>query len=287
MRPPRLAAREESDVLRRCVEALDPEAPADYRALAALLACKWARSRPRRVGLAGGQGAGKSTLGALIESACSALGLRACVLGLDDFYLGVEARRSLAARIHPLFETRGPPGTHDVAYCREAILALGSPGPVKLPRFDKGLDDRVGTRLVEGPQDIVVLEGWCVGAEAVDEEALEEPINSLERDEDRGGDWRRYVNTQLAGDYRALYRMLDQSVFLQVPNLHAVRRWRGEQERDRPPERRLDAPGIDRFVQHFERVTLSMLACSPGNAEVTVRLAEDHSVAAIQFREGV
>jgi len=266
------------------VASLDPEAPADYRELAALLVCDWAESGARRIGLAGGQGAGKSTLGALIESASHAAGLRACVLSLDDFYLTRLERRSLAERVHPLFATRGPPGTHDVKGCRETIERLAREGPIELPVFDKGLDDREGTRIVEGPFDVVVLEGWCVGAEAVEDEALEEPINALEREEDSEARWRRYVNAQLAGDYGTLWDALDQCVFLQVPDLRAVRRWRGQQEESRPAERRLDAAGIERFVQHYERVTLSMLARSPMSADVTVRLAEDHSVAALEFR---
>lgn len=284
MKLARLAGREETDELIRCAAALDPGAPADYRELAALLACDWVESRPRAVGLAGGQGAGKSTLSGLIESACHAVGLRVCVLGLDDFYLTKAERRSLAERVHPLLETRGPPGTHDVVRCREAIGLLQRELSVELPIFDKGLDDRVGVRSVDGPFDVVVLEGWCVGAEAVDETTLETPINALEREEDRDGRWRRYVNTQLSGDYRALWGELDQLVYLQVPDLRAVRRWRGQQEENRPRELRLDAAGIDRFVQHYERVTIRMLARSPTTADLNVRLADDHSVAAIRFR---
>jgi len=281
----RLAGRDETDAFRRCVEALDPEAPADYRELAALLACDWKESCPRRVGLAGGQGAGKSTLGALIESACSVVGLRACVLCLDDFYLTRNGRLLLAEQVHPLFETRGVPGTHDVELCREVLARLGGKGPVELPRFDKGLDERVGKRVALGPFDVVVLEGWCVGAEAAAIETLDEPMNPLEQEEDRDGRWRRYVNDRLANDYRKLWGDLDYLVFLRVPNLPAVRRWRGQQEENLPAGRRLDVAGIDRFIQHYERVTVSMLARPSDWADVTVQLAEDHSVSAISFRD--
>jgi len=281
----RLAGRDESEAFSRCVAALDPTAPADYRELAALLACDWSESRPGRVGLAGGQGAGKSTLAVLIESACSVVGLRACVLSLDDFYLTKNERLRLAERVHPLFVTRGAPGTHDVVLCREVLARLGAPGPVELPLFDKGLDERSGTRVVEGPFDVVVLEGWCVGAEAVEGEALDEAMNALEQKEDRDGRWRRYVNEQLAGDYRALWDELDQLVFLQVPDLSAVRRWRGQQEENLPAGRRLDVAGLARFVQHYERVTVSMLRQLPKTANVTVVLADDHSVSAIEFRD--
>ncbi|HEB90243.1 MAG TPA: hypothetical protein ENI85_11785, partial [Deltaproteobacteria bacterium] len=155
-----------------CVASLDPAAPSDYRELAALLASDWQERRPAHVGLGGGQGAGKSTFARLIESACSFLGTRVCVLGLDDFYLPLSERRRLAAEVHPLLETRGPPGTHDIEACLEAMESLHQDVETRLPIFDKGLDDRSGFRRVRGPFDLVLLEGWCVGARPAPEDRL-------------------------------------------------------------------------------------------------------------------
>ncbi len=265
----------------RVEAALDPAAPPDYRRLAARLVVAWARSGSRRVGIGGGQGAGKSTLGRLIEAAGAQRGLRTVVVGLDDFYLGRAARRERARSIHPLFETRGPPGTHDVAALGSALDALLLPGAVVLPRFDKGLDDRVDAVSVEGPFDLVVLEGWCVGARAAGTDRVSPAINDLERRADPDGRWRAEVDARLARDYAPVWERLDELVFLQVPGLDAVRRWRGQQEASLPTERRLDAVAIDRFVQHFERITLGMLEDVPGRADWTVVLADDHSVEAV------
>lgn len=283
MRVVRLAGRAEDARLEHCVASLDADAPADYRELAALLALDWLRRRPARVGLSGGQGAGKSTLGSLIVSACDFFGIRACVLGIDDFYLTREARRELARRVHPLFETRGPPGTHDVALCRAVLGRLAEGQATEVPVFDKGLDDRCGSRRLEGPYDLVLLEGWCVGAEPVAEASLELPINALERQEDPDLGWRSHVNQQLAGPYRELWAELDLCVFLAVPDLAAVLRWRGQQDEALAPAQRLAPPALDRFVQHYERVTRSMLETLPARAEVTVRLSQDHSVAGVEF----
>jgi len=248
-RPPfnvsRLAGREPTPALADCLTELDPSSPIDYRELAALLACEWVAAPPGVVGLAGGQGAGKSTLGRLIESACANVDLRICVLSLDDFYLPRARRESLAAEVHPLMETRGPPGTHDMLLCREVMDRLRRPGEISLPVFDKGLDDRMGTRRVEGPFDLVLLEGWCVGASP---------------------------------------RLLDYLVYLRVPDLAAVRRWRLQQEDARPEHQRLGAEAIDLFVQHYERVTRSMMRSLPHRADLTVELADDHSIAAMAFR---
>lgn len=284
MRIAELAGRAATPELLACLEALDPDAPEDYRQLAALLASEWKSSRPRWVGLGGGQGAGKSTLGRLIEAACPVVGLRACVLGIDDFYWPLSTRRQLARTIHPLLETRGPPGTHDVARCREVMERLSRDEEVEVPVFDKGIDDRSGTRRLSGPFDVVVLEGWCVGAQASPAAALLSPINELEREDDPDGVWRRFANDCLARDYAPLWSIFEALVYLQVPGLDAVRRWRLQQEEARPEDRRLDATAVDRFVQHYERITLAMLEDLAGRADLTVELLPDHSIGALRFR---
>ncbi len=259
----------------------DPDARRDFHELAALLAESLSAARFRRIGLAGGQGTGKSTLARLLEQAGARFGLRVCTLALDDYYLPRVERLVLAARVHPLFETRGPPGTHEVTLLRDHLIALGGPGVVDVPRFDKGRDDRNGTRRIEGPCDVVVVEGWCIGARSVAEAALVEPCNALERESDPDGRWRRHANEQLAAGYAELFSLLDAIVYLRAPDLAAVRRWRLEQEAERPDHQRMEAAAIDRFVEHYERITRDMLVTLPGRADWTIELAPDHTIAGI------
>jgi D-glycerate 3-kinase len=284
LRVAKLAGREWTPSLFACLSELDPSSPMAYRALAALLGLEWVQHAPKCVGLSGGQGAGKSTLGRLIESACASVGIRACVLSLDDFYFSRAHRMALAARVHPLLETRGPPGTHDISRCREAIGRLGRPGEIELPIFDKGLDERSGTRRVQGPFDLVLLEGWCVGAAPVVESSLVDPINRLERERDAEAVWRRYVNAQLREAYAETWAELDYLIYLRVPDLEAVRRWRLQQEDSLPEHQRQGPEAIDRFVEYYERITRSMMATLPDRADLTVELADDHSISAMAFR---
>ncbi len=255
-----------------------PEGPADWRALAAALAC----ARPfepdcRVLGLGGGQGAGKSTLAALVAAAYTRQGQRTIVLSLDDFYLTRAEREALAAKESPLFATRGVPGTHDVERLRGCLRQLLEPGAVRLPRFDKGADDRLPEQeRVTGPFDLVVLEGWCVGCVPQPAAALEEPVNALEAEEDGDGRWRRAVNAVLAGPYRALFEQLDALVYLAVPDLDAVRRWRGQQEQARPPAQRMSSEAVARFVSYYERLTRWMLATLPETADVLAGLDANH-----------
>lgn len=267
-----------------CFDALDPGIPEDWRILAANLAHRWRSDTPRRVGLAGGQGAGKSTLSSAIVAAGRHFGLRVVPLSIDDFYLTRSEREALADRVHPLLATRGPPGTHDVPLCRSVMDALQVDGMVTVPIFDKGLDNRAPQTLnVQAPADIVLLEGWCVGARPEPADRLDRPINSLEAESDSQGLWRRHINEALASEYAQLFGELDYLIFLRVPNLDAVVRWRLQQESERPPELRLDKAEVAHFVAHYERLTRWMLDDLPKRADVLAELDEGHRVSGSTF----
>lgn len=229
------------------------------------------------VGLCGAQGSGKSTIAAATVKLLQDEGRSAVALSLDDFYLGREARAWLAGQVHPLLATRGPPGTHDVAVACGVLDALASPGRTALPAFDKATDERRPKsewRTVDGPFDVVVLEGWCVGALPQPDEDLAAPINALEAEEDADAAWRAHVNRQLAGPYQALFGRLDLLAFLQAPGFEVVAGWRAEQEaklRDRTGRGMTDAE-VGRFVQFYERLTRWLLAELPSRADMVFEL---------------
>jgi len=241
------------------------------------------------VGINGAQGTGKSTLAAFVRLALEwGAGWRVAVLSIDDFYLTKAERKKLGQHIHPLMETRGVPGTHDVqmlATCIEALKNLGSEKSLFLPRFDKSRDDRADPEswpLISGPIDLIILEGWCVGCTAQAGEDLLEPINLLEREEDASGEWRRYVNDQIERSYTNLFETLDALIFLQAPNFDAVYRWRLEQEKKLAAVTANHAAGImnskqiAHFIQHYERLTRVNLATLPGTADVVLELNQNH-----------
>ncbi|MBF66447.1 MAG: kinase [Gammaproteobacteria bacterium] len=242
--------------------------------------------QPGLLGIAGSQGSGKSTIAELLALAFSeARGARVATLSIDDFYLTREERVQLGEAVHPLFRTRGVAGTHDMNLMQSVISALMRGESMATPRFDKSIDDRAPQPdTVEGPVDYVIVEGWCVGARPEPEASLNRPMNELERREDVGGVWRGYVNERLgAADYRSVFDGFDQLVFLQVPGMESVFTWRLRQEdmlRARVGDQAgvMDAEGVARFIQHYERTTHNMLVELPGIADVVVRINEAHEI---------
>lgn len=288
----RLAGRQQAVELQPQVEDLlrwlPASAPADWRRLAACLAVLLPDEQqgPHVLGISGGQGAGKSTLAALLVLAATHRGRRPVALSLDDFYLTRSERADLARSVHPLLATRGVPGTHDVALACSVIDGIESGAPCSIPIFDKATDDRQPqVRHLTGPTDLLILEGWCVGATPQPQTALVPPVNELERVEDADAIWRRYVNDQLAGCYADLWSRLDRLLFLQVPDIAAVIRWRTQQEQAHPEARRMSAAAIERFVAHYERLTRWMMSSVSRRAELVGLLDENHDLADLIVRD--
>lgn len=240
----------------------------------------WRGDRPFVLGVCGAQGSGKSTLAEGLTERLMARGLRAATLSIDDLYLSHAARARLGEVVHPLFATRGVPGTHDTALGLRLLDAIRAGHDVVLPRFDKARDDPAPTGTpVTGPLDVLIFEGWCVGARAQDDTALPAPVNALEAERDPDVTWRRFANLALATDYAELFARLDRLVLLAAPGFEVVRDWRIQQEhelRARVGEgsRTMSDDEIGVFIQHYERLTRHILSDMPAYADLTLRLDE-------------
>ncbi len=248
------------------------------------------RSGPLLVGINGAQGTGKSTLAALLCRLLTASGKRVANLSIDDFYYSKEKREELAKTVHPLLRSRGVPGTHDVALALNLIAQLAaddSDSKLTLPTFDKSVDDRLPPEAwpaISTPVDVIILEGWFVGARPQSEEELTQAINELERIEDSDGRWRAYVNAQLGGTYQTLFDKIDMLVVLEAPGFLQVFQWRCLQEEKlgaraaKGASGLMDAEAIERFIQHFERLTRHCLQTLPRAADRVFKLDTEHRI---------
>ena len=254
---------------------------------------------PLILGICGSQGSGKTTLAHALGRILQASGVRTARLSLDDFYLPGSAREALAREVHPLLRTRGVPGTHDVARGLDVFDRLthaASQDVTPLPAFDKARDEPVPEEdelRFTGRADVILFEGWCVGAAPQAAAELTQPINPLERDEDPEGAWRTYVNRQLSGPYQDWFAKLDLLILLQAPSFETVLDWRRQQEdrlRDQVREagrptaglKIMDEVQLRAFVSHYERLTRHILTEMPARADLAIALNAARDVQRIE-----
>jgi D-glycerate 3-kinase len=261
------------------------------------------------VGINGAQGTGKSTLSELLRRLLHARQIKCVVLSIDDLYLTRTQRADLARDIHPLLQTRGVPGTHDLALgllLLDTLKAADTQSRIHIPRFDKAQDDRrplADWQLHAGRVDVIILEGWCVGARPVSLSGA--PINTLEQRHDADGRWRAFVEQQLQA-YQRLFRHIDLLVMLKAPSMDSIMEWRWLQEEklqqeklreeklqeeklreDRlaaAPATIMDKAEVRRFIMHYERLTRMMWETLPQHADVLFELDDAHNIAAASYR---
>lgn len=247
----------------------------------AMLARARAGGRVPIVGIAGAQGSGKTTL----AKAFAAVDPGVASFSLDDVYLGRAERAALAHDIHPLFATRGVPGTHDMQLFEDTLAALQVGEVLRVPAFDKVGDEPLhpdSRARWNGRPDLILIEGWCLGATPQDETALVEPVNDLEAREDPEARWRRHANDELKGAYRRAFQRIDALLYLRPPSFEIVHGWRCQQE-EGLLGRSLEAGDRDRiarFIQHFERITRHMMAGGV-RADVIAQQDEERRVVSV------
>ncbi len=256
---------------------------------------------PLVIGLNGAQGSGKTTLGDfLVHALTTEYGLNVVGVSLDDFYLTKQQRLDLSKMVHPLFETRGVPGTHDLPLAMKTMQSLIEGKQTAIPRFNKALDDRFDESewdIVSPGVDVIVFEGWCTGAEAQLPEALVSPVNQLESEEDQNLVWRRYINQQLLSHYPHLFNLIDQCIMLKAPSFDCVYNWRLEQEHklakrlesesDEVKKSVMTDEQVARFIRFYQRITETILETLPHKVNYLFELNKERRIIAASTPQAV
>ena len=97
------------------------------------------------MGLAGGQGTGKTTISTLLRLVLvKYFKLQVFKISIDDFYKTRKERILLSKSKHPLLLTRGVPGTHDIQLMINLFnkVKKNTFRSISIPKFDKSIDDR-------------------------------------------------------------------------------------------------------------------------------------------------
>ena len=249
--------------------------------------------KTRVIGLTGGQGTGKSTISNILKIVLKDVyNLKTVIFSIDDFYKTLHERKKMSKKTSKLFLTRGVPGTHDTKMLLQCIKNLKNSKFKKLtiPRFDKSIDDRLSKNKwlkINKKPNIVIFEGWCVGAIPQKSRDLKFPLNILEKHRDNKKIWRQKVNSELKKNYKKIFDLIDKLIFLKVPSFKYVLKWRLLQEK----KLRITGKGnktmtdkeIKNFVMHYERITKHMLETLPKKANAVISIDDKHRLKSIKL----
>ena len=238
------------------------------------------------IGLSGGQGAGKSTITGILKLILKKkYGLNICIFSIDDFYKTKNERLRMSKKIHPLFITRGVPGTHDTALLNQTIRKLKQKKfrTVLIPKFDKSKDDRYRKnkwQKIKTKPDIIIFEGWCVGTTHQNNNELKRPINLIEKKYDENLKWRKTVNNLIKKRYKNIFNKIDKLVFLKVPHFNYIIKWRWLQEQKMKlttkSKKTMSKTEVKKFIMFYERLTKHMIKNYSKISDLTIFLDKRH-----------
>ena len=261
------------------------------------IASKANKSKPYFVGLAGGQGTGKTTISSIV-----AIILRKYFkknvfkISIDDFYKTRKERKNLSKKIHPMLMTRGVPGTHDVQIMLDFFKKAKSKNfkKMKLPSFNKALDERHSIKnwyKINLKPDVIIFEGWCVGARPETNKTLKKPINFLEKANDEKLIWRKYVNQQLKTKYKKLYSQLNCMIYLKAKNFSLLQKWRLKQEhklwlktKKKSSHKIMSKGDVINFMQTYQRITQNMFKYAPKYSSIILNLNRNHQIKSVKYK---
>ena len=245
------------------------------------------------IGLTGGQGSGKSTISQILKIILKeGFNLNTVIFSIDDFYKTLQERKTMSKKINPLFLTRGVPGTHNTSLLLKCLKNLKSKNFKKflIPKFDKSIDDRLSKMFwqnIKTKPDIVIFEGWCVGASPQKNKDLIAPINVLEKEKDKKRTWRNFVNKELKTRYKKIFKLIDLMIFLKIPSFEYVYKWRSLQEKKlrvtSKGKKTMSNKQVKNFIMFYERITRHMLKNFPKKANFIINLDKSHRLKSLKF----
>ncbi len=198
----------------------------------------------------------------------------------------------MSEKDHPLFLTRGVPGTHDIQLLNNILKKFKEKKfkNLLIPKFDKSIDDRSKKykwQKIKKRPDIVILEGWCVGATHQKESDLKKPINSIEKKFDQKLIWRRKVNYYLKNQYKKIFKKIDKLVYLKAPNFSYIYKWRLLQEQKMKltlkNKKTMSKQQVKEFIMFYERITKHMIKNFYKISDMTIFLDKYHRSKKIKF----
>ena len=140
--------------------------------------------------------------------------------------------------------------------------------------------------------DVIIFEGWCVGAKPEKNNTLKKTINSMEKAKDQKQIWRKYVNQQLKLKYKNLYSQLNCLIYLKAKNFKLLQKWRLKQERklwlkskENSKLKIMDKVDVINFMQTYQRITENMFRHMPKYASIILNLNTNHQIKSAVYKK--
>tara|TARA_B100000780_G_scaffold271139_1_gene231744 strand:- start:588 stop:1517 length:930 start_codon:yes stop_codon:yes gene_type:complete len=261
------------------------------------IAKKTNNKTPYFVGLAGGQGTGKTTISSILKIILTKyFKLKVFKISVDDFYKTRKDRILLSKKVHPMLLTRGVPGTHDINIMLNFFKKIKSKKfkSLKVPSFNKAVDDRYNKKYwhnIKDRPDVIIFEGWCVGAKPEKSSSLKRSINSMEKGNDTELVWRKFINQQLKLKYKKLYSQLNCLIYLKAKNFNLLQKWRLKQEyklslksKKISKNKIMNKGNVINFMQTYQRITENMFKMMPKYASIVIHLNSNQQIKSTLYR---
>ena len=247
-------------------------------------------SKSKKFLFGGSQGIGKSSFINIISKTIEKFyDKKILLLSLDNYYLSKKQRLLLSKKIHKLLATRGVPGTHNIKELVKNVKQFNQEKyPITTPLFDKLIDDRIKlNKTIKTKCDILFLEGWCCGSSEIPKKFLNKNINNIEKINDPKNQWRNFYNKKLRIEYKKLFKLFDELIFLKTSSFDNVYKWRLKQEKTNQSKnkklKRMSANEIKVFVQHYEKITKWMIKDLNKKAQIVIQFEKNHKISSINF----
>ena len=246
-------------------------------------------SKSKKFLFGGSQGIGKSSFINIISKTIEKFyNKRILLLSLDNYYLSKKQRLLLSEKKHKLLITRGVPGTHDIKKLVKNINQFNKGKyPITIPLFDKLTDDKSKSIKMKTKFDILFLEGWCCGSSEIPKKILYKNINNLEKIKDPKYQWRNFYNNKLKIEYKKLFKLFDELIFLKTSSFDNVFKWRFKQEKynqsKNKKSKRMSADEIKIFIQHYEKLSKWMLKDLNKKAQIVIKFEKNHKISSVNF----
>ena len=188
------------------------------------------------------------------------------------------------------------PGTHDINLMLSFFKSITNKNfrSFKVPCFNKAVDDRLNKKYwynIKERPDVIIFEGWCVGARAEKNSSLKRSINSMEKVNDTKIVWRKFVNQQLKSKYKKLYSQLNCLIYLKAKNFTLLQKWRLKQEqklwlktKKKSKNKIMSKGDVINFMQTYQRITENMFRMMPKYASIVMNLNSNHQIKSALYK---